>query len=420
MRSPAVSTLKLEWRTRPGSEWQAPRDFLDVVVDTTSLVSLCAARGYDLVSAIGWRFDDDLVRHRLGLDMRPGPAAARERLLVCPTCAGPGCGAVTVQISLADDVVTWAGFAWTGRTPGGEATVDLDGIGPYHFDRRAYLAALTPTVPPRRGRRTDPRPAIDEEPSQGPSEEPSEGPSEEPSGGPPQTVVDLIVESVADDVQAAVTSMTWQVFNEAMGSDTGAEERSGVVAGLYGLADAVDALRIAVHDTVESAATGALGRSDLPPWAQVLAARFIASTACLPIETRLHVTALMLRLFGACLEVELAAHGAVVPAPDLRRDEQVRSFAQELWDRLEPLHVDREIVDLLVGFGHGKDLRQVLEPLRSPAAEIELLLGVEPPAPEIRPQVRPWQIPKPSSPAPRPPTPGMDGPSPGGGIGFSM
>lgn len=110
-------------------------------------------------SMADWDDDDDEVDPRLGIDFthelmpvdlvappslhwlgEPSPlwtVDGRAGVLSCP-CGDFGCGGLTTRIVIADGVVTWSEF--DDRRP--------LGLGPFHFDRSAYEAALADLAPP--------------------------------------------------------------------------------------------------------------------------------------------------------------------------------------------------------------------------------------------------------------------------------
>lgn len=192
------------------------------------------------------------------------------------------------------------------------------------------------------------------------------------SGDDAQVFFDVLVEAVLKGMREATTSLAWEVLNEAVARQLGAEWNGSIIAALNGVASALDALREGLQDGARTVAGAVIGRSGLPPWARDLAARLTASLVGLPVNTQLHIAALSIRLFGACLEIELAALGRAITANEVINDQRVRPVLEDLWDHLEPLHVKTGVIHLLVRFDYGQELTGVLEALRIPAPRIEL------------------------------------------------
>jgi len=226
-----------------------------------------------------------------------------------------------------------------------------------------------------------------------------------------QVFYDFAVGTVLDGIRAATADLFWETLNEAVARDLDAQWDGDVVAALNGVASALDALREALQATVRTSAGYVIGHSGLPPWAQEAGVRLMLGLTSQLYSTQLHVTALGLRLFGACLEIELEARGRMVPAADVVDDPRVRPIVEDLWDLLEPLHVQRHVVGLFVG---------ALEPLRSPTQWIDprpdpLFPTLEPTLAPGSPEFdeAPAALPLPDEVIRRAATPEPDGRSPG-------
>jgi hypothetical protein len=143
----APSSLRLEWRLRPGSDAgsvgsQTERRHLDFVLDGVSLYALVDAGRYDLVGLLGWAGPevDREARDTLLLS-RPGPLpSGRVALFICPECGGLGCGAVAARIELAGRRYTWSDFAFENDYDP-HSVIGIT-VGPFTFEEEDYRAAL--------------------------------------------------------------------------------------------------------------------------------------------------------------------------------------------------------------------------------------------------------------------------------------
>jgi hypothetical protein len=71
--------------------------------------------------------------------------SGRVPIFVCECCADLACGARTVAVEIADDIVTWRDFGL--EAPYGETLVVPEiyaRTGPFYFDLTAYRSALRP------------------------------------------------------------------------------------------------------------------------------------------------------------------------------------------------------------------------------------------------------------------------------------
>lgn len=121
-----------------GGTHSARRDYRDFAVNGRRLRD--ALELGDLVSVLGWldrRTEREYARQLLP---RTTGAPVRATLYVCPECADPGCGFVTVLVDARDDCVVWSEPAW------GDAANPASAVeGPWRdlwFDRVAYHTAL--------------------------------------------------------------------------------------------------------------------------------------------------------------------------------------------------------------------------------------------------------------------------------------
>jgi hypothetical protein len=100
----------------PESGSQIKRAFLDFIVDGVSLYEELGRRS-DLISTV-W-IDPPMTREeqqraiRRLLTLEPGDLPnGRVSLYVCPECGDLGCGAISVQIDVTGDKITWSDFGY--------------------------------------------------------------------------------------------------------------------------------------------------------------------------------------------------------------------------------------------------------------------------------------------------------------------
>jgi len=127
--------------------------FLDLVVDGRSIREMVdGGTGHVTKLCRPWLHavpeSVDRLLGRLGTDGLPENRVA---LLVCGMCGDLGCGAVTAQLNLSQDQVSWSNFLWEGGVGdweggvGDPASIDLapEGDGRIVFNRAGYEAMLT-------------------------------------------------------------------------------------------------------------------------------------------------------------------------------------------------------------------------------------------------------------------------------------
>jgi hypothetical protein len=127
--------------------------FLDFVIDGRSIREMVdGGTGHVTELCRPWLHavpeSVDRLLGRLGTD---GLLENRVALLVCGVCGDLGCGAVTAQLNLSQDQVSWSNFQWEGGVDdweggvGDPAAIDLahGGDGRIVFNRAGYEAMLT-------------------------------------------------------------------------------------------------------------------------------------------------------------------------------------------------------------------------------------------------------------------------------------
>ena len=140
------STLALGWRTRQGGAAKARLDYLDFVVDGSSLLDRLPPVGS--VGVLGWmlpEYEADAVAQLL-LRQPPEMPGGRVPLYVCPQCGDLGCGAVTAEIEETEDAFVWSDLAREVNyhyEPGDDGILErYEGVGPFAFDAAEYRSVL--------------------------------------------------------------------------------------------------------------------------------------------------------------------------------------------------------------------------------------------------------------------------------------
>src|SRR5688572_10905102 len=106
-----INVLELEPRLRQGGNGATPREYLDFVVDGEPLSKRIAG---DLASCLGWFRPEEnaMAIRRLLLEQPADLPNNRRSIYVCPECGDLGCGAVSVVVELAGDLVIWRDFGF--------------------------------------------------------------------------------------------------------------------------------------------------------------------------------------------------------------------------------------------------------------------------------------------------------------------
>ncbi|MFI7440791.1 hypothetical protein [Nonomuraea indica] len=147
-----VNTLSLARRLRPHEQlgkgvFRSECSFLDFEIDGDSLLDLVAQRSPgngDMASVLWLSAGSELG---LEVDRLQGRAASslddgRIPLYVCPECGDLGCGALTAVVAITSDQVVWRDLGWQVDYRDEVDLEDLDGIGPFVFQRAQYEAAF--------------------------------------------------------------------------------------------------------------------------------------------------------------------------------------------------------------------------------------------------------------------------------------
>lgn len=137
-----ISSLELIRKVRGGQVGKTRREYLDFVVDGRSISEIL--EDDDSVSGIGWMTpaENEIAARKLLLE-EPGelPDERRRILYGCGECCDISCGAVTMQIDIDGDLVTWSNFAYENNYE----EIDFEGyegIGPFVFRLEEYSKVL--------------------------------------------------------------------------------------------------------------------------------------------------------------------------------------------------------------------------------------------------------------------------------------
>lgn len=130
-------------------ERKARRSFFDFVVDGEPLYPIISGAGIDNITPLWLDSGAAAVAAAVGrlLGQQPGDApGGRVSVYVCAECGDLGCGAVTVELTVHPDAVTWSDW---GFQTDYEEEVHRDrvaSLGVLTFDRREYEAVLQHAV----------------------------------------------------------------------------------------------------------------------------------------------------------------------------------------------------------------------------------------------------------------------------------
>lgn len=139
----------------PASIVRTARDYLDLLIDGTSLREMLATQARangdafladpDLITPFGWGppWAQLEAAECLLLRLPPDLPTGRRSILVCPECGDAGCGVVSVVVEQDGDAVVWRDFGH--EYDNDEQLVNLHafrGVGPFRFARAAYESTL--------------------------------------------------------------------------------------------------------------------------------------------------------------------------------------------------------------------------------------------------------------------------------------
>ena len=141
-----VSTIRLEWKRRPGGGGRTQRDFLDFIVDDKSLSEMVG----DQISCLGWFVADENVRavRKLLLEEPAELPDNRRALYVCPECGDLGCGAVSLVVEVVGNKIIWRDFGYENDYEGVVHREGFEALGPFAFNRTDYENVIKEALHP--------------------------------------------------------------------------------------------------------------------------------------------------------------------------------------------------------------------------------------------------------------------------------
>jgi hypothetical protein len=146
-----TNALSLARRLRPAkvlaSGTMTEREFLDFVVDGTSLFDELRQRDYEFVSCLCGSLGslESESRERLSLRRSGDLPSGRISLYVCPECGDSGCGTVSVRVSKQGTTIVWSEFGYENNYE--EGFIPEPGIGPFEFDEIEYAKVVDESRP---------------------------------------------------------------------------------------------------------------------------------------------------------------------------------------------------------------------------------------------------------------------------------
>ena len=146
-----LNSLSLTQASRRGGGGRTERTFLDLVVDGQSLFEEFRARGFDVISCLGWGPPawQSEAAERLLRKRPPDLPNERTSLFICPECGDLACGTISVTLRRDQDAIVWQDFAFE-NTYDPELRRDrLTDLGPFRFDARVYYHVLAPLLASR-------------------------------------------------------------------------------------------------------------------------------------------------------------------------------------------------------------------------------------------------------------------------------
>jgi hypothetical protein len=146
-----LNSLSLAQASRRGGGGRTERTFLDLVVDGQSLFEEFRARGFDVISCLGWgppAWQAEAVE-RLLRKRPPDLPNERTSLFICPECGDLDCGAISITLRRDQDAVVWEDFAFENTYDPELRRDKLTDLGPFRFDARAYYQVLAPLLASR-------------------------------------------------------------------------------------------------------------------------------------------------------------------------------------------------------------------------------------------------------------------------------
>ena len=133
-----MNKLSLEWKTRKGGESRTERKFLDFVIDGNHL----SEKAGDYVSGIcAFEFGTELAVKRLLLEEKADFPANRRSLYVCSECGDLDCGAISIVVEKADNMIIWKDFGY--QNGYSDDLSIYEHFGSFSFEEKEYRNVLT-------------------------------------------------------------------------------------------------------------------------------------------------------------------------------------------------------------------------------------------------------------------------------------
>ena len=141
-----MNTLSFAYATRPGEKTgthavKSERKYIDFVVSEQSLGTLLEIVKKDLIGAFGWStnhaYENQKIDEFLSLE-KPELESGRTLFYVCAECGDIECGAITAEIEVKGDTVTWKNFGFENNIDEPDLSA-YKHIGPFQFDKIEYV-----------------------------------------------------------------------------------------------------------------------------------------------------------------------------------------------------------------------------------------------------------------------------------------
>ncbi|WP_138753597.1 hypothetical protein [Paenibacillus sinopodophylli] len=135
-----VSHIEIKKRQREG--YPGIIIYADIIIDGTSLFENIA-HDFDFVSCLGWGSEEfqELQINRLLLKTPSDFTDNQNSIYICPACADLGCGAITVNIEIKEDTVTWSNLG--NQDNHSDKLTYFDKVGNFIFIRRNYEEVIS-------------------------------------------------------------------------------------------------------------------------------------------------------------------------------------------------------------------------------------------------------------------------------------
>ena len=149
LRKPSQLTVKSKRRNGEkigGGAFKSERNYIDFVIDGTSLGEILSNAGHDLVIVFTreWMPEEREKSLRRLLLLEPADFPKNRRSIMgFAECGDLGCGAVSVLVESLGEEFVWRDFGYENNY---EEVLHVDGLrdlGPFHFESRTYKEILT-------------------------------------------------------------------------------------------------------------------------------------------------------------------------------------------------------------------------------------------------------------------------------------